>query len=315
MPQQAPVCLLIDKFVLAVLNPRSSQDKGNESVNNTANDEPRKLTDKNIPATPTAAPAAEEIKHMETHAHHLHHAPGKKFWHYVYEFLMLFLAVFCGFLAENQREHMVEVHREKQYMQSMLADLKADTAEINRQITLIDQSLNPVFEKSTALLYSGNFSDSAVRAMYENVPKATRFLTIAFQDNTATQLKNSGNLRLIRDKQITDSLASYWATWEYLIHTQLESYEVTRVKSKELVFALFNLNYFERNSLTEPLRKNVSLSLMSNDRKELTTLSNHLSNLHGQTVMRPGSISHRLQTIHRKASNLIQMIQNEYWLK
>ena len=34
---------------------------------------------------------------METHAHHLHHAPGKNAWYYFYEFLMLFLAVSCGY--------------------------------------------------------------------------------------------------------------------------------------------------------------------------------------------------------------------------
>jgi len=39
---------------------------------------------------------------METHAHHLHKAPGKKWTHYLFEFFMLFLAVFCGFLAENR---------------------------------------------------------------------------------------------------------------------------------------------------------------------------------------------------------------------
>jgi len=33
---------------------------------------------------------------------------------------MLFLAVFAGFLAENQREHIVERQREKQYMQSLV---------------------------------------------------------------------------------------------------------------------------------------------------------------------------------------------------
>jgi hypothetical protein len=43
---------------------------------------------------------------MEEHAH-LHlasvetHIERKKFFHYLWEFLMLFLAVFCGFLAEN----------------------------------------------------------------------------------------------------------------------------------------------------------------------------------------------------------------------
>jgi hypothetical protein len=33
------------------------------------------------------------------------HAQGSKWTHYFWEFLMLFLAVFCGFLAENIREH------------------------------------------------------------------------------------------------------------------------------------------------------------------------------------------------------------------
>jgi len=287
----------------------------NETVRSPESTQSEIPTDKNIPAIPPEAASVQEVKDMETHAHHLHHAPGRKLWHYVNEFLMLFLAVFCGFLAENQREHMVEARREKQYMRSMLADLKADTAEVNKQIALIDHVLNPVLEKSTALLYSENFSDTTIRAMYESVPKATRFLTIAFQNNTATQLKSSGNLRLIRSKEITDSLANYWAVWDFLINTQLESYEVTRIKSKELVFSLFNLNNFEHNSLAEPLRKNASLKLMSNDRTQFITLSNHLSNLHAQTSSTAGSIFQRLKTIHQKASNLIALIQNEYHLQ
>jgi hypothetical protein len=36
---------------------------------------------------------------MEVH-HHAHTA-RKKWTHYFWEFLMLFVAVFCGFLAEN----------------------------------------------------------------------------------------------------------------------------------------------------------------------------------------------------------------------
>jgi hypothetical protein len=41
---------------------------------------------------------------------------------------MLFLAVFCGFLAEYQLEHKIEKDREKQYMEGMLEDLVSDTA-------------------------------------------------------------------------------------------------------------------------------------------------------------------------------------------
>ena len=74
---------------------------------------------------------------MEVHHHaHTESPPagraGKKWTHYLWEFIMLFLAVFCGFLAENQREHYIEHQREKQYMRSLLEDLQTDTATINR---------------------------------------------------------------------------------------------------------------------------------------------------------------------------------------
>ena len=65
---------------------------------------------------------------METHAHHLHKAPGKNFWHYFFEFFMLFLAVFCGFLVENFREEKVESHRAAELAKSFYEELKSDSA-------------------------------------------------------------------------------------------------------------------------------------------------------------------------------------------
>src|ERR1044071_3618135 len=66
---------------------------------------------------------------MEVHSHT--HTPHKKFTHYLWEFLMLFLAVFCGFLAENIREHKVERIRENEYMQSMAEDIRQDIRTLN----------------------------------------------------------------------------------------------------------------------------------------------------------------------------------------
>ena len=55
---------------------------------------------------------------MEVHTHT--HTPRKKWTHYFWEFFMLFLAVTLGFFVENQREHLVEHRREKQYIRSMI---------------------------------------------------------------------------------------------------------------------------------------------------------------------------------------------------
>jgi len=71
---------------------------------------------------------------MEVH-HHAHTA-RRKWAHYFWEFLMLFLAVFCGFLAEYQLEHLIEKDREKQYMKSIVEDLQNDTTAISNIFNL-----------------------------------------------------------------------------------------------------------------------------------------------------------------------------------
>ena len=69
---------------------------------------------------------------MEVHAHT--HTPRKKWTHYFWEFLMLFLAVFCGFLAENFREHQVEHQREKEYARALYDEFYADSIVFTNKI-------------------------------------------------------------------------------------------------------------------------------------------------------------------------------------
>ena len=98
--------------------------------------------DENLPLiAPGTIIPKQETENMEVHSHHMHHSPEKKIWQYFYEFLMLFLAVFCGFLAENWREHMVEHQREKQYIQSLIADLKSDQQVLSRHIAQVNTGI------------------------------------------------------------------------------------------------------------------------------------------------------------------------------
>ena len=45
-----------------------------------------------------------------------------------------FLAVFCGFLAEYFLEHRIEKEKGKQYVQSMMTDMKSDSAKIEKAL-------------------------------------------------------------------------------------------------------------------------------------------------------------------------------------
>jgi hypothetical protein len=142
---------------------------------------------------------------MEVHAHT--HTPGKKWTHYFWEFLMLFLAVFCGFLAENQREHMVEHNRAKAYAQSLFKDLQNDTADIrkaaayeNKIVTYIDSLVdfisNPLPSQKSGLLY-----------FYMRL--AAWSYNVDWNKATLNQLINSGNLRYFSNTKLVTQISNY----------------------------------------------------------------------------------------------------------
>jgi hypothetical protein len=68
---------------------------------------------------------------MEVH-HHAHHPKNWK--EYITEFIMLFAAVTLGFLAENIREHQIINHKTNQNLQSIILDLKKDSALIQERL-------------------------------------------------------------------------------------------------------------------------------------------------------------------------------------
>jgi len=254
---------------------------------------------------------------MEVH-HHGHtadpdmHRDRKKWTHYLWEFLMLFLAVFCGFLAENQREHLVEHQREKQYMRSMMEDLMLDTAEFNLRLINIDKEV-PVFQAATELLYNQQFSDTIIRRMYNTVPQCAHFFSLSVQDRTMNQLKNSGNLRLIRNKTITDSLAIYWKGLDLLNNIILPGYDLSRIEVKNISCSLFNFDYYKDNSpFPGAISDNISPKLLSSDKREFIKRANFISNL--RFIMMVG-LKTRITNQNKLAAELIDLIKKEYHLE
>ena len=141
--------------------------------------------------------------------HHHSHTDRKKLKHYLFEFFMLFLAVFSGFLAEYFLEHIVERHREKEFIQSMVMDLKDDTARIHK-VVQFNMLQTKGLDSLVTLLnkYSSN-KDSVQKAYRLYYSFALNYDNVVFTDRTMTQLKNSGGLRLIRNQNVSDSIMNY----------------------------------------------------------------------------------------------------------
>ncbi|MBK7561505.1 MAG: hypothetical protein IPQ06_15795 [Chitinophagaceae bacterium] len=155
---------------------------------------------------------------MEVHAHT--HTARKKWTHYFWEFLMLFLAVFCGFLAENKREHMIEHQREKKLARSLVNDIIADTLRLHAIIEARTEK-GWMMDSLSSILNAGPPYDST-NTIYYYAVFAPRTILYRFIPNEGTldQLKNAGGLRLIQKGFIADSITKYDASIRSLLRQQ-----------------------------------------------------------------------------------------------
>ncbi|KAA9041155.1 hypothetical protein FW778_03710 [Ginsengibacter hankyongi] len=143
--------------------------------------------------------------------HHHPHVEKKNFKEYFLEFLMIFLAVTMGFFAEQMRESVADHNREKEFMKSMLEDLKTDTAKINS----FSMQANVALTQMDSLIHLMQSRDRAKygRTMYYfGRTITTKLRRFELNERTYEEMKNSGSLRLIRDGALSDSVSKYYAS-------------------------------------------------------------------------------------------------------
>ena len=162
---------------------------------------------------------------------------------------MLFLAVFCGYLAEYQLEHNIE----KQYVESMIVDMKDDAAKIKKSISLCTTQL-AAFDSLLQNIYHTPYTDSSLRMLYYLQRKytSTRF-PVAFNKRTISQLKNSGGLRTIRNKAASDSIVVYAETCEKAEVQETYFANVRMGKVNDFTIQLFDSKYianYDRNTIS-----------------------------------------------------------------
>ena len=139
--------------------------------------------------------------------HHHSHSSRKKWTHYFWEFLMLFLAVTLGFFVENQREHYIERVRAKEFSKTLVKDLQNDTIAIRDHIKtarIYLASMDSLLVLSKTKLEGRNAARFSfyTRFMYWTAP-------IIWNRATFEQIKNSGSLRYFRNYHLLEKLTKY----------------------------------------------------------------------------------------------------------
>jgi hypothetical protein len=252
---------------------------------------------------------------METHAQELHKATGQGLKHYIFEFFMLFLAVFCGFLAENFREHQVEHERGKQYVRSMIADLKMDTAEIR---LVIDNNIKRILgmDSLTSLLNKSPLAIDDERQLYKlNSRHASSISTMLWNDGTIRQLLTSGNLRLISEQGISDSIMNYYGQPKDNI---LSQEGIVWESAKRIYFSAEDI--FDRSYSRWNLNKDSSFSRQPlPDRVELLNKEKAILKKYSQMVITSRNLISNYLTMlfemHHRAKSLLLFLQTKYDIK
>ena len=245
--------------------------------------------------------------------HHHPHTERKKWQHYFFEFLMLFLAVFAGFLAENWREHIVERKREKEYIRSMIEDLNRDTTELSLDNSIRKEAV-VMYDSVITLLNKKNRSQFEQQRIYYLIRMGLRLSPFPIlNDRTYEQMKSSGNLRLIHEKEISDKITHYYFNIKEFSYNTDQT--LSRLQSLiEIQGKVFDGAVFQEMINTENFEINQpggSPALITEDKQTLNELSVRIHYVLSIILYSRNFVS----GLEKEASQLIETLKKEYHLK
>jgi hypothetical protein len=248
---------------------------------------------------------------MEVH-HHGHVHEKKKWKEYLFQFLMLFLAVFCGFLAEYKLEHTIEHNREREFITTLVEDLKTDTAQLTTNIQY--KMWNERMIDSLVIGFSQKEFESNSSDLYYYARNLFRPLYFFPNDRTILQLKHAGGMRMIRKISVSDSIMNYDQQVGY-ISSLYEDERTVRQNFRENTGAVFDgkifYSMFDSLDLTIFRKPSGSTKLLTQDVIAINKVITSVQILKAATR----GIRIRQELLKNTATRLILFLQKEYHLK
>jgi len=184
---------------------------------------------------------------MEVHHHPEVEKKGIK--EYLLEGLMIFFAVFMGFIAENIREDIAEHHRAKAYAQTMISDLQADRDSLQSYISYYSYASKNV-DSLINLLSKNDIKNIPTGKLYYHGLFGGALRTFVPNDATFQQLKSTGSLQFF-DKQIARKIEQYDRLLRQLLALQENDHPVF-VEVRKLRAQIFEFQYnYQVNSIVQ----------------------------------------------------------------
>ena len=256
--------------------------------------------------------------------HHSHHVAHKKKWKEdLLEFLMLFLAVFLGFFAENQREHVVERHRARDYAKSFYKDLRDDTTEIRAALET-ERFREACMDSIISISYSLKNQLNVPGKFYYYSRFVSNLYTLDWNSSTINQLVQSGSLRYFTNKELVAKINAYYATQQINNRSTQISHE-TRMKAADLRDQILQSRYYPSFSALDFMKEKeahvpsptidslmqLQLPLTAHAHSHIDQYVNLLSDWKSRLRLWLGNYPGLI----KMATEIMQMLKEEYDLK
>jgi hypothetical protein len=300
-----------------------TDNKDEEHFDNPITNQSENPPDEIILATDTIT-QNHNSKNMEVH-HHAHTGHGKKTWkEYFWEFLMLFLAVFCGFLAEYQLEHKIERDRLKKFMYDMTKNLEYDRTRIAINLAT-NYSLRSSLDSFRNEIQQNLLGKENIKKLYYYAFTASGSGRVVFNKSTITQLRNSGQFRLVENDSLTNEIIDYYDRKVYASELYCQYFTDSQNELETEKRNIFSTIGFEsmlkitdsayNNNLENNLENEFKNEIEKNNLKLLTTDKITLEKLHSLTVSNQLALFRYIQFLNytnQSAEKLIAKIKLTY---
>ncbi|HVX27256.1 MAG TPA: hypothetical protein VHB70_12985 [Parafilimonas sp.] len=139
----------------------------------------------------------------------VHHHPKvekKNFKEYFFEFIMIFVAVSMGFLAESLHEHYNNKETVQRNMESLVKNLQSDSSGLVWNIAANQEIVSWI---DSLVMLPGSYKDTVYQNQFFYYVKKLTYSDFFIPDESAfEQMKSTGALKLIK-QNVADSMLKY----------------------------------------------------------------------------------------------------------
>lgn len=150
------------------------------------------------------------------------------------EIVLVVVGILIALQINNWNEANKESQLEAKFMRSLHEDLQADTTNLNDLINRYEQQNKQL---DTVLTLYHTLEKGYNEVLWRNLYSTINYRNFIYTDRTITQLKSTGDLKLIHDRTLTNDIIEY-DSYVY----KLLTYYYTDL---EFYYKLNNQSYFE----------------------------------------------------------------------